>query len=94
LIGSRSTLLERHAEAVKLFQLETDSDTELETTTGGNINYRDILRQMHRIVKGHQKHSGDDTDSLEGMGGQVTRLTETGDDLLISLKREAIRRIR
>jgi hypothetical protein len=64
LIGSRPTLLERNAEALELFQFETNFDTQLEPAARDDIDYRDILRETHRIVKGHQEHSGCDADTL------------------------------
>jgi hypothetical protein len=53
LVGSRSALFERHTETFELFPFEADTDAELKTTAGDDINCRDVLGKAYRIVKRH-----------------------------------------
>ncbi len=52
LVGSRAAFPEGHTKAVELFQLESDSDAELETAARDDIDYRDIFSEAYGVVEG------------------------------------------
>src|SRR5579862_1392685 len=68
LVGTRSAFLEGHSEAVELFVFEADADSELETAAGDDIDYCNVLRQAHGIVKRRQEHAGCDANLLGTSG--------------------------
>ena len=45
--------LKGHTETFELFPFEADTDAELKTTAGDDINCRDVLGKAYRIVKRH-----------------------------------------